>query len=268
MSFWSGKRVLITGATGFIGGALARRLADAGAHVTGLGRNLAAATQAFNQAIAASQQIGHFIIHIMATIGLAQVQQAEKKLTLAAETYHRALAIIGEAPLPIAGEAHLGLAQICYEQNDLAAAEGYINQAIPLARQIIATDRYAVCQMVAARIKLAAGDMPGAAAALAAAEQFAQGNGFDYLLPEITAVKTLQQQQDAPATAKPLEDPLSPRELEVLQLIAEGLSNQEIGEKLFLSLNTVKGHNRRIFAKLQVQRRTEAMALARELGLL
>ncbi|MCB8947870.1 MAG: LuxR family transcriptional regulator [Ardenticatenaceae bacterium] len=230
--------------------------------------NLTAASQAFNQAIAASQQIGHFIIHIMATIGLAQVQQAEKKLTLAAETYHRALAIIGDALLPIAGEAHLGLAQICYEQNDLAAAEGYINQAIPLARQIIATDRYAVCQMVAARIKLAAGDAQSAAAALAAAEQFIQDNGFNYLLPEITAVKTLLQQQDAPATAKPLEDPLSPRELEVLQLIAEGLSNQEIGEKLFLSLNTVKGHNRRIFAKLQVQRRTEAMALARELGLL
>ncbi len=65
-----------------------------------------------------------------------------------------------------------------------------------------------------------------------------------------------------------LLEPLSQRELEVLQLIAEGLSNQAIGEKLFLALDTVKGHNRRIFDKLQVQRRTEAVARARELGLL
>ena len=65
-----------------------------------------------------------------------------------------------------------------------------------------------------------------------------------------------------------LADPLSERELEVLHLVAQGLSNREIGERLFLALNTVKGHNRRIFAKLQVQRRTEAVARARELGLL
>jgi LuxR family transcriptional regulator, maltose regulon positive regulatory protein len=65
-----------------------------------------------------------------------------------------------------------------------------------------------------------------------------------------------------------LVDPLSPRELEVLQLIAQGLSNDEIGKRLFLALDTVKGHNRRIFDKLQVQRRTEAVARARELGLL
>ena len=63
-------------------------------------------------------------------------------------------------------------------------------------------------------------------------------------------------------------EPLSGRELEVLQLIAQGLSNREIGERLFLALNTVKGHNRRIFNKLQVQRRTEAIARARELNLL
>jgi LuxR family maltose regulon positive regulatory protein len=65
-----------------------------------------------------------------------------------------------------------------------------------------------------------------------------------------------------------LVEPLSQRELEVLQLIAQGLSNREIGERLFLALNTVKGHNRKIFGKLQVQRRTEAVARARELGLL
>ena len=60
---------------------------------------------------------------------------------------------------------------------------------------------------------------------------------------------------------------LTPRELEILRLISAGHSNQEIGQRLFLALDTVKGHNRRIFDKLQVQRRTEAIARARELGL-
>jgi LuxR family maltose regulon positive regulatory protein len=65
-----------------------------------------------------------------------------------------------------------------------------------------------------------------------------------------------------------LIEPLSERELEVLQLIAQGLSNRAISERLFLALSTVKGHNRVIFGKLQVQRRTEAVARAQELGLL
>jgi LuxR family maltose regulon positive regulatory protein len=67
---------------------------------------------------------------------------------------------------------------------------------------------------------------------------------------------------------KPLIEPLSQRELEILHLIAHGLSNREISQRLFLALSTVKGHNRIIFDKLQVQRRTEAIARARELGLL
>ncbi len=71
----------------------------------------------------------------------------------------------------------------------------------------------------------------------------------------------------APAS-QPLVELLSDRELEVLQLIAQGLSNREISERLFLALITVKGHNRNIFRKLQVRRRTEAVARARELGLL
>jgi LuxR family maltose regulon positive regulatory protein len=68
--------------------------------------------------------------------------------------------------------------------------------------------------------------------------------------------------------AQSLTEPLSQRELEVLHLIAEGLSNREISERLFLALITVKGHNRNIFRKLQVRRRTEAVARARKLGLL
>jgi LuxR family transcriptional regulator, maltose regulon positive regulatory protein len=63
-------------------------------------------------------------------------------------------------------------------------------------------------------------------------------------------------------------EPLSKRELEVLRLIAQGLSNREISQRLFLALSTVKGHNRIIFSKLMVKRRTKAVARARELGLL
>ncbi len=69
-------------------------------------------------------------------------------------------------------------------------------------------------------------------------------------------------------TRQPLDEPLSERELEILRLIAQGFSNREISERLYLALDTVKGHNSRIFAKLAVQRRTEAVARARELGLL
>jgi LuxR family maltose regulon positive regulatory protein len=71
-----------------------------------------------------------------------------------------------------------------------------------------------------------------------------------------------------PLTTGGLIDPLSERELEILQLIAQGLSNREIAARLYLALDTVKGHNRKLFNKLQVQRRTEAVARARTLGLL
>ena len=69
-------------------------------------------------------------------------------------------------------------------------------------------------------------------------------------------------------TAEHLVEPLSQRELQILRLIAQGLSNREIGARLFRSLDTVKGHNRMMFGKLQVKSRTEAVARARELGLL
>lgn len=62
-------------------------------------------------------------------------------------------------------------------------------------------------------------------------------------------------------------EPLTERELDVLKLIASGLSNQEIGNTLFLALSTVKGYNQKIFSKLEVQSRTEAAAKARALGL-
>ena len=64
-----------------------------------------------------------------------------------------------------------------------------------------------------------------------------------------------------------LIDPLSDRELEILQLIAAGLKNQEIADQLFISLNTVLFHNKNIYGKLGVSKRALAIAKARELGL-
>ena len=61
---------------------------------------------------------------------------------------------------------------------------------------------------------------------------------------------------------------ISKREYEVLELMAQGLSNQEIADKLFVSLNTVKTHSSNLFMKLDARRRTQAIHRAKEIGLL
>jgi LuxR family maltose regulon positive regulatory protein len=68
--------------------------------------------------------------------------------------------------------------------------------------------------------------------------------------------------------AASLYEPLSERELEVLHLVARGYSNRQIAEALFVTLGTVKKHLNNIFGKLQVANRTQAVAKAREIGLL
>jgi LuxR family maltose regulon positive regulatory protein len=72
---------------------------------------------------------------------------------------------------------------------------------------------------------------------------------------------------DLPAAA-PLAEPLTAREREILELIAHGLSNRAVAERLFLTVGTVKWHLRTIYGKLGAERRTEAVARARALSLL
>ena len=61
---------------------------------------------------------------------------------------------------------------------------------------------------------------------------------------------------------------ITPRELEILELIASGLSNREIAEKIFVSENTVKTHSSRLFDKLGAKRRTQAVQLGKQAGLI
>jgi LuxR family transcriptional regulator, maltose regulon positive regulatory protein len=364
----------------------------------------AAAREALAEALALSQTAGNVFFTLLATIGLGQVQEADNQLYPAADTYREILRLAGDKPLPVTFEAHLGLARIYYQWNDLEAAERHGQESLRLARQYDSVvERFIPCEVFLARLKLARGDMSGAAALLAGAERSAHQQGLVYRMPEVAAEQvviflrqghltaaaqlaekhdlplcrarvhlaqgnpsaalavleqwrglvearrwedarlkvlvlqalTLQAQgeanqavsllvnalalaepggfvrvfvdeglpmsrllsaaapgarmpdyigklvaicqaevrrseaaDDVPARAQSLVEPLSRREEEVLQLIAKGLSNQEIAGQLVLAVETVKGHNKRIFGKLQVQRRTEAVARARELGLL
>lgn len=66
----------------------------------------------------------------------------------------------------------------------------------------------------------------------------------------------------------PVHDPLTPKELRVLALLAEGYSNAALGEKLFVSENTIRSHLRRISNKLGATSRTQAVSIARRLSLL
>jgi LuxR family maltose regulon positive regulatory protein len=363
----------------------------------------AAARQALTEAISLSQASGAIFTLILATIGLGQVQEVDNQLHQAAETYRRVLQWAGDQPQQIISEAHLGLARVLYEWNDLDAAEQHTQQSLQLARQYESfIDRFVIGEVFLARVKLARGDVAAASAILAKTDQSVRQHNFVHRMPELAAaqVLTLLRQgnlavaghlaevhklpmgqarvylargdpsaalavltayrqhveaknwqderlramvlqavalhalgekdqavhvlrgalvlaepegfvrifvDEGKPMAQPLSEasaqgimpdyaarllavfesekqasedksdqpspqliiePLTQRELEVLQLIAQGLSNHEIGKRLFLALDSVKGHNRRIFEKLQVQRRTEAIARARELGLL
>jgi LuxR family maltose regulon positive regulatory protein len=363
----------------------------------------AAASQAYTEVISIGQASGNTVFTLMATIGLGILQEMENQLPLAAQTYRRVLQLAGEQPLPFISEVYFGLARIFYEWNDLDAAQQHGQQSLHLARQVEKNDRYVVGELFLARLKLAQGDVAGAAVILAQADQSVRQHNFGHRLPEVTAAQvlillhqgnlaaaahlaqthdipltqarvhlaqgdptaalavlgSLRQQMEAkgwaderlkvmvlqavahqahgeqnkavqllaevlalaepggfirifvdegtpmahllaeaaarglapdytgrllttfpnfvvmPSTQSKIQnpkskmiEPLSPRELEVLRLIAQGLSNREISERLFLALSSVKGHNLKIFGKLQVQRRTEAVARARELGLL
>ena len=103
-------------------------------------------------------------------------------------------------------------------------------------------------------------------------EALAQGIAPDYVRRLLAAYPAAEPARPEPSTTQTgqteLFEPLSAREIEVLELIGTGLSNKEIAGRLYLSLNTVKGHTRNIYGKLGVNNRTQAFTRARALGIL
>lgn len=91
--------------------------------------------------------------------------------------------------------------------------------------------------------------------------------GLKLTRPKIV-VQPRELEKFAPDHSRLEELGISPREYEVLELLAQGLSNQEIADKLFVSLNTIKTHTSNLFTKLEARRRTQAVQRAKELGVL
>ncbi|HEX6776950.1 MAG TPA: hypothetical protein VF099_02060, partial [Ktedonobacterales bacterium] len=152
----------------------------------------AAAQQSYTEAIALSQASGNIFFTLIATSGLGTVQEAENQLHRAAQTYQRVLQLTGAMPLPIIYEAHLGLARILYEWNDLEAAEQHGRESLHLARQYESdVDRFVACEVFLARLKLAQGDVAGASAMLAEISQSVRQHNFVHRIAEVAAAQVL-----------------------------------------------------------------------------
>jgi LuxR family maltose regulon positive regulatory protein len=151
----------------------------------------AAAGQAYTEVLSVCQASGNTMFTLAATTRLGNIQEAENQLYLAAETYQRVLKLFGDQPQPHTCEAHLGLDRIFYEWNDLEAAEQHSQQSLQLARQVENTGTVASCGVFLARLKLAQGDVAGAAVILAEADQFVRQHNFVDLTLEVAAAQVL-----------------------------------------------------------------------------
>ncbi len=153
--------------------------------------NRAAASQAYTEAISIGQASGNIMFTLAAMTSLGNIQESENQLYLAAETYRRVLRLFGDQPQPFTCGAHLGLARIFYEWNNVDAAGKHSQQSLQLARQVENTGTLASCEVFLARMKLAQGDVAGAAVFLAEADQFMRQHKFVGLTLEIAAAQVL-----------------------------------------------------------------------------
>jgi LuxR family maltose regulon positive regulatory protein len=180
---------------------------------------------------------------------LADEGRVEEALDLLARIYESAQAVDG---IGLMIEARTTEALICQAQGDIDRALDALGDALILSEPEGYIRTYADRHAPMAQLLH---------------EAAVRGMMPDYVSTLLSAFGTAKK-SDTESPPQSLIEPLSPRELEVLELISQGLSNREIAGRLFVALTTVKGHNSRIFGKLQAHRRTEAVARARELGLL
>ena len=152
-------------------------------------------------------------------------------------------------------QPYVTLAQVLLAQGRVGEAQGLLSR---LEALLAPAGRYGRLLSVRLLQAQSAGSSAQAAAFLREAEELAAVEGY--------AIE--HSDRGAPSRPQPLVELLSERELELLGLIAAGLANDELAARLYISLNTVKWHLQNLYGKLGVTSRTQAVAKARELGLL
>lgn len=151
-----------------------------------------AARQFYNEAITISQTSGNIHLTVSAITGLGNILESENQLYQATECYQRALQLLSDQQPPNADQEYIGLARIFFEWNDLDTAEHYGRQSLQLARQYDRTvDRDVICEVFLARLKLARGDIAGAADLIEKTDQTARQQNFVQRIPDIAAVQVL-----------------------------------------------------------------------------
>jgi LuxR family maltose regulon positive regulatory protein len=168
---------------------------------------------------------------------------------------------------PMAGVAYIALARSTARHGGLAEAEQLLDQALPVLRNDSYAVQYAQAMIELAGVRDARGDTDGARAAVEEARRlittFADPGMLGSLLDRTErALGRTSRRRPAPAAQ------LTDRELVVLRLLATTLSQPEIAQELYLSVNTVRTHIQGIYRKLGVSSRQEAMTAAREHDLL
>jgi LuxR family maltose regulon positive regulatory protein len=162
--------------------------------------------------------------------------------------------------------AHLALGLALEHDGELEAARGALERSVDVAGRGSGPVYTAWPLLHLARVLAACGDHEAARARLEEARDELASAPDGGILPE--RLRSVEHGLSAGPTAAATGEPLSERELSVLALLPSDLSQREIGRELYLSLNTVKTHARNIFRKLGVSSREEAVARARERGLL
>jgi len=219
------------------------------------------------------KQAGNIHVAVSALSSAGDLLRDQSNLAEAEKTYYQALDLgTGHSgrPLPITASVYSGLAELRLAQKDFASAREFALTGLELGEKWVNADSLVSCSLTLTQIEWHEGNLEGSQTALERAKRLAATH---HLSPELEkriefVEKTLFMTFNSEGRQGMLIDPLSERELEVLRLFAEGLSNQEIAEKLIISLGTVKAHSSNIYRKLDVRNRAQAIINAREMNLL
>ena len=201
-------------------------------------------------------------------LGWAEYHLAVGDAALAHQHASRALAHASEPRQPLALlAAHRLLGELDTAAGRHAEAAEHIEEALALAEACAAPYERALPLLAGAELRAATGNGPEARALLDEARAICTPLGAK---PALARAEALDARLAAPtptASSPAYPAGLTAREVEVLRLVAQGLSDAQIAERLYLSLHTVKTHLRSIYAKLDVPSRTAAARVAAERGL-